>query len=160
MLIRLSAAVFLLALASGCQRAPEDARRMADQLTGDAKGSADSNPMCQLFSVTEASAYAGGKLLAGTNAAMGNGCQWASEDGERMTMVTAVPARYANKPSQAPHYRTLPALGTGAYVAADMGGWIAGAPLAGEFVGVVVVGPNANEKSALALLDEALKRQK
>jgi hypothetical protein len=160
MLIRLTAAAFLLALTSGCQRAPEDARQVADQLTGDAKGSADTNPMCRLFSVAEASTYSGGKLQAGSNAAMGSGCQWASEDGEQMTMVTSVPAEFANKPSQAPHYRALPELGKGAYVAADMGGWIAGAPLGGNFVGVVVVGPNANEKSALALLDESLRRQK
>lgn len=116
--------------------------------------------MCKLFSAHEASAYSGKSLEAGKNAAMGSGCQWAAADGNGMTMISAVPMEYADSPSLAPGFRELPQLGKGGYVAADMGGWIAGAAQGKDFVGIVVTGPNASEKTAIALMTETLKRRK
>jgi hypothetical protein len=45
-----------------------------------------------------------------------------------------------------------------AHVAAALGGWAAGAPQGEAFVGVIVVGLNASERTAIALMQEALKR--
>jgi hypothetical protein len=160
MMLHIAAGVVIVMLAACNQSgAAADAKQLAGVLSGDAKGSAAANPMCKLFSPAEASAYSGKKLQAGTNAAMGTGCQWAAGDGDGMTMIQAVPLNYANNPSGAPGYRKLPELGKGAYVAADMGGWIGGALQGKEFVGVVVTGPNASEKTAIALLNETLKRR-
>lgn len=160
-MIRYIAAGIVVIVMTACDKpgAPADAKQLAAVLSGDAKGSAATNPLCKLFSTAEASAYSGKKLKAGTNAAMGAGCQWTTGDGDGMTMIQAVPMEYADNPSGAPGYRKLPDLGKGAYVAADMGGWIAGAPQGKEFVGIVVTGPNSSEKTAIALMNETLKRR-
>jgi hypothetical protein len=158
-MMRCIAASVVAVLLTACDQsgAPGESKQLTSVLTGDAKGSAATHPMCKLFSAAEASAYSGKKLKAGTNAAMGTGCQWSTGDG--MTMIQAGPMDYANNPSGAPGYRKLPDLGKGAYVAADMGGWIAGAPQGKEFVGVVVTGPNASEQTAIALMKDTLKRR-
>ncbi len=157
--MRYLAAGIVLVLIAACHKseAPADAKQLAAVLTGDAKGGADANPVCKLFDDDEMSKYSGAKLEAGTNAAMG--CQWASPDGNGMTMINVVPMRYADSPSGAPGYRELPELGATGYVAEDMGGWIAAASQGDEFVKVVVTGPNASEKTAIALVQEALKRR-
>ena len=115
--------------------------------------------MCKRFSKDEACAYAGIPLNAGVNAVMGTGCQWGTGRGDGMIMISASPIAQADHPSHAPHFRELPELGKGAYVDADMGGWTASAAQGKEFVGVVVTGPNASEKTAIALLIETLKRR-
>jgi hypothetical protein len=159
--IRIIVGVAILILMSACQKAavPSEGKGIADILSGDAKGAAANNPLCKLFSVDEASAYAGKSLNAGTNAAMGSGCQWATGDGEAMTMIAAVPTQYADSPSQAPSFRNLPDMGRDGYVAADMGGWVAGTSTAKEFIKVTVTGPKASEASAIALLKETLRRR-
>lgn len=159
-MIRYIAAGVVLVLMTACDRpgAPAEAEQLAAVLSGDAKGSAATNPMCKLFSVAEASAYSGKKLGAGSNAAMGAGCQWSNGDDARV-LIQAVPMDYADNPSGAPSYRQLPDLGKGAYIAADMGGWSAGAAQGKDFVGIVVTGPNASEKTGMALLQETLKRR-
>ena len=163
-MIRYIAAGVFLVLITACQKtgAPEDAKQLAGVLSGDTKGTAATNPLCKLFSADEVSAYSGKKLPAGRNAAMGSGCQWAdlNSDDNAQVLIQAVPMEYADNPSGAPGFRELPDLGKGAYVAADMGGWSAGAPQGGDFVGIIVAGPNANEKVAIALMQETLKRRK
>jgi len=61
---------------------------------------------------------------------MGSGCQWASasDDDNANVLIRAVPMEYADNPSGAQGFRKLADLGKGAYVAADRGGWSAGAP--------------------------------
>jgi hypothetical protein len=162
-MIRYAAACTAFVLVAACHNsgAPADAKHLADVLSGDARGSAATNPMCKLFSADEASAYSGKSLEAGKNAAMGSGCQWAAKDDDGgMTMISAVPMEYADNPSQSPGFRELPQFGKGGYVAAYMGGWTAGAAQGKDFVGVVVTGPNASEKTAIALMTETLKRRK
>ena len=85
-MIRYLAAGVALVLMTACDKseAPTEAKQLAAALTGDAKGEADANPVCKLFDGEEMSQYSGAKLAAGTNAAMG--CQWASQDGNGMTM--------------------------------------------------------------------------
>ena len=163
-MIRHIAAGIALVLMTACQKsgAPADAQQLAGALSGDAKGSAPTNPLCKLFSTNEVSTYSGKKLPAGKNAAMGSGCQWADlgSGDNAQVLIQAVPMEYADNPSGAPHFRELPELGKGAYVAADMGGWSAGAPQGGDFVGIVVAGPHASEKTAIDLMKETLKRRK
>lgn len=159
-MVRYIVAGVILVLMTACGKpgVPAEAKQLAAVLSGDAKGSAATNPMCKLFSVTEASAYSGKKLGAGTNAAMGAGCQWSNGDNARV-LIQAVPMDYADNPSRAPSYRQLPDLGKGAYIAADMGGWSVGAPQGKDFVGIVVTGPNASEKTGIALMQETLRRR-
>jgi hypothetical protein len=164
---RYFAAAIILVLTAGCNKggAPEDAQRLAGVLTGDANG--DTNPMCKLFSASEASAFAGVSLNAGTTAAMGTGCQWGTGRGVGIVMISAAPIADADHPSHAPHFRELPELGKGAYLDADKGayagsdvaGWSASAPQGKQFVSVMVTGPNASEKTIIALINETLKRR-
>jgi hypothetical protein len=60
-MIRYIAAAVVLVLTAGCHKggAPEDPKLLAGALSGDAKGSANTNPMCNLFNADEASAYTG-----------------------------------------------------------------------------------------------------
>ena len=163
-MIRYLVAGIALVLIAACSKsgAPVDAQQLAGVLSGDTKGIAATNPLCKLFSPDEISAYAGKKLPAGKNAAMGSGCQWIDfqSDDNANVLIQAVPMEYADNPSGAPGFRKLAELGKGAYVAADMGGWSAGAPQGGDFVGIVVAGPNASEKTAIDLMKETLKRRK
>ena len=158
--MRLAIAAVAAFTLAGCGAAgpPKEAKETAAVLTGDAKGAASDNPVCKLFTVSEVSGYAGNALKAGENAAMGTGCQWATDGGEAMVMVQAVPTKYADDPSLAPGYKKLPDIGEKGYVAKDMGGWVAGAIGTKDFVKISVVGPKASEASATALLKEALKR--
>ena len=163
-MIRSVAVAIAMVLMTACQKsaAPADAQQLASALSGDAKGGAATNPLCKLFSVDEISAYSGTKLPAGINAAMGSGCQWIDfhSDDNAKVLIQAVPMEYADNPSGSPGFRELPDLGKGAYVATDMGGWSAGAPQGGDFVGIIVAGPNASEKTAIDLMKETLKRRK
>lgn len=92
-MIRYITAAVVLVLTAGCHKggAPEDPKLFAGALSGDAKGSANTNPMCNLFNVDEASAYAGISLNAGVNAVMGTGCQWGTRRGAGMIMISASP---------------------------------------------------------------------
>ena len=83
---------------------PPDAVRTADALTGDSKGSAAANPQCKLFTTAEIKGYGGAPVGAGTNVAMGSGCQWpgAQGDGNGTVMLQIVPARDHEPPSGAP----------------------------------------------------------
>ena len=159
-MVRTIAAVVGVVLLASCGSGgpPKEAKQAAAVLSGDAKGAASDNPLCKLFTAAEASAYAGESLNAGTNAAMGMGCQWASGDGSKMTMVAAVPKSYADSPSAAPGFRKLSEIGSDAYVARDMGGWIAGAIGPNDFIKVTIVGAKASEANAIALLKETIKR--
>jgi len=161
-MIRCLAVSAALLLMTGCDKpgAPAQATQLAAVLSGDAKGSAAVNPVCKLFTAAEASAFSGKKLQAGTNAAMGTGCQWAAgDDAGGMAMVQVVPLKDAPSPSGAPGFRALRDLGAGAFVAEDMGGWVAGAPQGKDFVAVVVTGPKASDQAAIDLVKAALKRR-
>lgn len=160
-MIRTITASVILVLLTACDSsaAPADAKRLADVLTGDAKGSAANNPVCKLFSAKEASVYAGKKLQAGDNAAGGTGCQWATgPDDAGMVQIQVVRLREATPPSGAPGFRELPDLGKDAYVV-EQYGWDVGAPQGKDYVLVTVKGPNANATTAIALMKETLKRR-
>jgi hypothetical protein len=157
------AAVLIAAscLVSACDRpgVPADAKQTADVLTGDAKGEAADNPQCKLFKPDELAAYIGEPVKAGTNAAMGTGCQWLARDGEGDVMVVVVPADYHTAPSEAEGYKPLADLGEKAYVVPEMGGFAAAALSGADGVKVSVAGAKASPEQAIALLKETLKRR-
>jgi len=137
-----AAAAVVLVLTAGCNNggAPEDPKMLAGVLSGNVKGGGNTNPMCKLFSVDEASAYAGISLNAGVNAVMGDGLPVGTGRCTGMVMISASPIVQADHPSHAPHFRELPELGKGRR---SSGWWHPG--------------PNASEKTAIALIMETLK---
>jgi hypothetical protein len=147
-----------LALAAACNKnpsVPTDAQKTADVLTGDAKGSADANPLCKLFTVDEIASYEGAPVSAGANAAMGTGCQWVHRQGDGNTMIQVVTARYYEESGEA--VKSLPGVGEKAFVTPDMGGWKAGAIQRDKAI-IVSTGGTSSEAKVIALLKEAMKR--
>ena len=136
---------------------PAEAQNTADVLTGDAAGSADSNPLCKLFTVDEIATYEGAPVAAGKNAAMGTGCQWVHAQGEGSAMVQVVRKDDFSAPDQAPGYKVVPGAGEQAFVVPQMGGWQAGA-IQHEKAVMVMTGGSSSEAKAVDLLKEAMKR--
>lgn len=147
----------LLAISANAQQ--PDPKKLKDQLTGDAKGGASSNPQCKLFTQAEISAYAGASLGPGQNAGGGTGCMWSDKDYDASATVTVVPARYFPEPKLVKGFKRLPAAGSRGWVAPDSG-WSAGALVKDEAIVVVVSGSKATENSAVALLQEVIQRRK
>jgi hypothetical protein len=147
--------------ASSVGAADVDPKKLMDQLTGDAKGSAAGNPHCKLFTPAEVAKYLGQPVEAGQNAAGGSGCQWsAKKDDSADAMVQVVPARYFVAPSQAKGFRRLPSIGSKGFVAQDWGGFSAGAIVGDAGIVVNVSGKTAKEDAAIALLEKTIKRRK
>ena len=146
-------------LAAGAVSA-QDPKKTADQLTGDAKGSAANNPVCKLFTAAEASKYVGKTVGDGKNAAMGSACQWAAKDYEGDMMVQIVPASYHSQPTLAKGFQAMPNLGMKGFVVPEMGGWKAALLRGDESIIVTVAGPAASQQTAVALLKETLSRRK
>jgi hypothetical protein len=138
----------------------QDPKKTADQLTGDAKGSAANNPVCKLFTAAEASKYVGKTVGDGKNAAMGSGCQWAAKDYDGDMMVQIVAASYHVEPKLAKGYQAMPGLGTKGFVVPEMGGWKAAVIRGNESILASVAGPAANEQTVVAILKETLARRK
>ncbi len=150
-------AVSLLAATAG-KAEPTDPGKLKGQLAGDAKDEASANPQCELCTRTEVSGYAGASLGAGENAAGGSGCMWSSEDYESSALVQVVPASYFPEPKLVPGFKRLPDVGPRAWVAPDSG-WSAGTILGEDAIVVAISGKKATEASAVAMLEEALKRR-
>ncbi len=155
----LSAAACILVCGQPAVAADPSVSEIAGVLSGDAAGNAADNPQCRMFTPDEIAGYLGAPVAPGENAGMGMGCQWVSVEGYDDVMVTVVPAEYADRPSLAPGFREVPSIGPDAYVAEDMGGWVAGVTTGSEFVKVSVSREGATADQALALLAEALKRR-
>jgi hypothetical protein len=163
-MIRLAMPLVLVSiLVAGCDRGggavPPDATKTADALTGDAQGEASDTPQCKLFKPSELTAYIGEPVAAGINAGMGTGCQWLAKDQSGDVMVVVVPADYHSAPTLADGYRELPEMGEKAYVAPEMGGFVASALAGADSVKVSVAGDEASPDRAIALLKETLKRR-
>jgi hypothetical protein len=138
----------------------QDPKKTADQLTGDAKGSAANNPVCKLFTAAEASKYVGKTVGNGQNAAMGSGCQWATKEYDGDMMVQIVNASYLVQPKDAKGFQAMPDLGTKGFVVPEMGGWKAAVVKDEKAIVVSVAGPAASQPTAIALLKETLARRK
>ena len=83
---------------------------------------------------------------------------WSDKDYESSVMVTVVPARYFPEPKLVKGFRRLRDIGTRRWVALDSR-WSAGALVQDEAVVVEVSGKKATEASAVALLQEVIKRR-
>jgi len=160
--IAISALLLALApLATACQRdasAQTDAQRMAAALTGDDKIAADKNPQCRLFTPADLTKVVSMAVGPGRNAAMGTGCQWLALSGDGSVMVQVAAARYHEPHSGAPGFKKLPAIGTRGFVENDLG-WRAGTIVGAETIVVQVSGTAGNEATAIALLQETIKRK-
>lgn len=150
-----------VALASfGCSRnaaAPDDAHNIANTLTGGDQASAASNPQCKLFTRGEIAAYEGTTVNAGTDAAMGTGCQWVDSAGNGSAMVQIVAADDHEPASAAPGFKTLKDVGSEGFIVPQMGGWHAAA-IAGAHSINVLTGGKSDEAKTTAFLKEAIKR--
>lgn len=155
--IMIGAATIAAAQPSGV---PADAKRLKDHLTGDSKGKAANNPQCQLFTQAEIVRYLGEAVQPGENAAAGSGCIWSAKDGEGSALVQVVPSQYLVEPKLAQGYKPLPNVGTRGYAVPEMGGWAAGAVVGEDGIVVSVSGKAAGETTAVALLQETIKRRK
>ena len=137
---------------------PGDAQKLADTLSGDAKGAASDNPQCQLFTTAEIGGLAGEPVKAGGNAGGGLGCQWLATDGEGSVMVTVAPAQYHVETTGAPGYRPLPDAGSKGFVAGEAGGWTAGAIAADKALVISIDGSTATEANTIALLKQVITK--
>lgn len=146
-------------LASFANAQQPDPKSLKDQLTGDSRVTASANPHCKLFTQAEISALAGAQLGPGENAAGATGCSWTDKDYEASALIQVVPARYFPEPRLVQGFRQLPGIGTKAWVAPDFD-WSAGALVDAEGIVVVLKGKKATEASAIALLQEVIKRRK
>ena len=149
-------AMLLTASASGQQLDP---KKLKDQLTGDVKGSASSNPQCKLFTQAEIASYVGAQVGPGENAAGGAGCNWHDKNYQASAIVSVVPSNYLPEPTLVKGFKRLPNVGSKGWVAPDSG-WSAGAIVQDVAIVVVISGKTATEASAVALLQEAIKRRK
>jgi hypothetical protein len=136
-----------------------DPKKLKDQLTGDAKGQASANPQCKLFTQVEIAAYVGAQVGPGENAAGGLGCYWHEKTYGASATVSVVPPNYFPEPTEVKGFKRLPNVGSKGWVAPDSG-WSAGAIVQDTAVVVGVSGKKATEASAVALLQEAIKRRK
>ncbi len=144
--------------ACGGSGAQSDANKVAAALSGADKIAADKNPQCQLFTPADLGKLVGMPLEPGQVAAMGSGCQWLARSGTGSAMIQVVPASYHEPHSGAPNFRNLPDIGSRGFVEHDMG-WNAGAIVGAESIVVSVDGPTANDATAIALLNETIKRK-
>ena len=142
-------------------QAQREAKKTADALTGDAKGSAAANPVCKLFTVAEIGKYIAEPVTAGRNAAMGSGCQWSlkSDENKGWVIVQIIPDSYHNWGYHRKD-KQLPDVGIQGYVFKDGETWDAQAIKGDESIIVAVTGPSANENATVDLLKETLKRYK
>jgi hypothetical protein len=151
----------LLSALSANAAGAADPKKLADALTGDAKGSASQNPQCKLFTTAEIAKYLEQPVEAGQNAAQGTGCQWlAKSDDSADAIVQVVPSRHFVPPSGAQGFKPLPNVGTKGFVAPEYGGWSAGAIDGDAGIWVNVSGKGAKASTAIALLEETIKRRK
>jgi len=159
--MRYSSLAFALAmlLAVSASGQTTDPKKLKDQLTGDAKGQPSANPQCKLFTQAEIAAYVGAQVGPGENAAGGAGCNWHDKTYEAFATVSVVPPNYFPEPTEVKGFKRLPGVGSNGWVAPDSG-WSAGAVLQDAAIVVVVSGKKATEASAVALLQEAIRRRK
>ncbi len=150
------ALAMLIAVSANAQQT--DPHKLKDQLTGDSKGSASSNPQCKLFTQAEITAYVGAQIGPGENAAGGAGCNWHDTAYESSATVTVVPPNYFPEPTLVKGFKRLPDVGSKGWVAPDWG-WSAGALAQDVAIVVVISGKTATEASAVRLLQETIKRR-
>lgn len=155
---RATAVALVLLIAVSAHAQQMDPHKLKDQLTGDAKGSAASNPQCKLFTQAEIAVYVGAPVGPGENAAGGAGCNWHDTDYEASATVTVVPPNYFPEPKLVKGFKRLPDVGNMGWVAPD-DGWSAGALVQDVAIVVGISGKTSTEASVVKLLQEVIKRR-
>jgi hypothetical protein len=150
------ALVLLIAVSAHAQQM--DPHKLKDQLTGDSKGSAVSNPQCKLFTQAEIAVYVGVPVGPGENAAGGAGCIWYDAGDEVSVTVTVVSPNYFPEPKLVKGFKRLPDVGDKGWVAPD-DGWSAGALVQDVAIVVGISGKTSTEASVVKLLQAVIKRR-
>jgi hypothetical protein len=150
----------LTACGQSSPTAAQKAKQTADALTGAGAGTAATNPQCRMFTRSEVAAFLGAPAKAGTNAAAGTGCQWASVtgDGSSFVMLQIVRASDHSPPSAAPGFKKLSDVGARGFVVPQLGGWQAGAIQGAKSINVVTSGKTTSEVQTIAFLRQAVTR--
>ena len=155
----IAAVTLAMLLAASANGQTTNPKKLKDQITGDVRGQPSANPQCMLFTQAEIAVYAGAQVGPGENAAGGAGCNWHDKSYGAAVTVSVVPPNYFPEPTEVKGFKRLPGVGGKGWVAPDSG-WSAGAVAQGAAVVVIVSGKNATEASAVALLQEAMRRRK
>lgn len=149
----------LICLVAACSKSGDDAMKTANAIRSatSATGEASTDPVCRLFSSKDAAHYIGKAAKDGSLAT--GGCQWMAASGDGQMMVQIVSARYDEKPTGSRGYRTLADVGPDAFVATYMDGWMAGTVSGKEAIRAIVSGDGVTDATAIALLNETVKRR-
>ncbi len=140
-------------------RAQEDAKRLADQLTGNAPGKAATNPVCNLFRQAEVAKYLSVAIEPAENHNVldGVGCTWRTKDYESWVGISTYNKVLPGWPKGA---KLLTGVGAKGYVLRHVDSWETGADDGKEGIVVQVYGTTATEASATSILQETIKRRK
>lgn len=157
--LNLATVALAMLLAASANGQTNDPTKLKEQLTGDAKAPASVNPQCKLLTQAEIAAYASAPVGPGENSAGGAGCNWHDKSYGASVTVSVVPPNYFPEPDGVKGFKRLPGVGSKGWVAPDSG-WSAGAVVQDVAVVVILSGKKATEASAVALLQEAIKRRK
>ena len=138
--------------------AQKDAKKLADELTGNTPGKAASNPVCNLFGQAEISKYLGVAIGPGEhqNAPDGIACSWRTKDYESWVAITTYNRVLPGWPKGA---RPLPGVGAKGYVIRHADIWEAGADDGKHGIVVQLLGDTATEAAATSILQETMKRR-
>jgi hypothetical protein len=140
-------------------RTQEDAKKLADELSGNAPGKAASNPVCNLFQQAEIAKYLGVGIgpAENRNVPNGIGCSWTTKDYESWVGISTYSVALPGLPKGA---RPLPAFGAKGYVLRHVDSWETGADDGIQGIVVQVYGETASEAAATSILQETIKRRK
>ncbi len=119
---------------------------------------ADASKLCKLFTPAEIGAFLGATVGPGQGAGRGGSCQWVDKDYEVQAILTVVGPDKFEEPSLVKGFKRLPGLGKKAWVAPDAG-WRAGVLLEDAAILVNLDSKKMNEATAVAFLQEAMKRR-
>jgi hypothetical protein len=150
--------VVLLSCLLAASKSNDDSMKTADAVRSatSATGEVPTDPVCKLFSSKDAAHYIGKAAKNGAPAI--GGCQWLAVSGAGQMMVQIVSARYDERPDKGPGYRKLPDVGPDAFVAKFLDGWMAGTVAGKEAIRAIVSGNGVTDATAIALLNETVKR--
>jgi len=134
-------------------RTQEDAKKLADELSGNAPGKAGSNPVCNLFRQAEIAKYLGVDIgpAENRNVPNGIGCSWTTKDYESWVGISMYGVALPGLPKRA---MSLPAFGAKGYVLRHVDSWETGPDDGNQGIVVQVYGETATEVAATSILQE------
>lgn len=140
-------------------RTQEDAKKLADELSGNALGKAANNPVCNLFHQAEIAKYLGVGIgpAENRNVLNGIGCSWTTKDYESWVGISTYSVVLPGWPKGA---RPLSGVGTNGYLLRHVDSWETGADDGNQGIVVQVYGETATETAATSILQETIKRRR